>query len=144
MDFIDFLTHQQTTTLISEKVDDYALMLCDALYMNLKNQQIRSHQRSIREEVNMDYHQSKIEHIMNDGPDVEFYCKRGRKYLKLIMRDAGGQQHVHAFIDRNNGEVFKPASWQAPAKGVRFNLLLDQSREWLYEHADWAGGYLYK
>ena len=60
------------------------------------------------------------------------------------MRDAGGQQHVHAFIDRNNGEVFKPASWQAPAKGVRFNLLLDQSREWLYEHADWAGGYLYK
>jgi hypothetical protein len=144
MDFIDFLTHQQTTTLISEKVDDYALMLCDALYMNLKNQQIRSHQRSIREEVNMDYHQSKIEHIMNHGPDVEFYCKRGRKYLKLIMRDAGGQQHVHAFIDRNNGEVFKPASWQAPAKGVRFNLLLDQSREWLYEHADWAGGYLYK
>ena len=144
MDFIDFLTHQQTTTLISEKVDDYALMLCDALYMNLKNQQIRSHQRSIREEVNMDYHQSKIEHIMNHGPDVEFYCKRGRKYLKLIMRDAGGQQHVHAFIDRNNGEVFKPASWQAPAKGVRFNLLLDQSREWLYEHADWARGYLYK
>ena len=144
MDFIDFLTHQQTTTLISEKVEDYALMLCDALYMNLKNQQIRSHQRSIREEVNMDYHQSKIEHITNHGPDVEFYCKRGRKYLKLIMRDAGGQQHVHAFIDRNNGEVFKPASWQAPAKGVRFNLLLDQSREWLYEHADWAGGYLYK
>jgi len=144
MQFTDFLAHQQNTTLIAEKVEDYALMLCDALYMNLKNQQIRSHERSIREEINMDYHQSKIEHIKNHGPDVEFYCKRGRKYLKLIMRDAGGQQHVHAFIDRSNGEVFKPASWQAPAKGVRFNLLLDQSREWLYEHADWAGGYLYK
>lgn len=143
MEFTDFIPHQQNTTLTAEKVEDYTYMLCDALYMNLKNQQIRSHERSIREEINMDYHKQKIEEIKNNGPDVEFYYKRGRKYLKIIMRDAGGQQHVHAFVDRNNGEVFKPASWQAPAKGVRFNLLLEQSREWLYEHADWAGGYLY-
>jgi hypothetical protein len=132
------------TTLTAEKIADYALMLCDALYMNLKNQQIRSHQRSIREEINMDYHAQKIEHLKNHGPDVEFYLQTGRKYLKLIMRDAGGQKHVHAFIDRNNGEVFKPASWSGPVKDVRFNLTLEQSREWLYEHADWAGGYLYK
>lgn len=131
------------TTLTAEKIEDYTLMLCDALYMNLKNYQIRAHQRSIREEVNTDYHQSKIEHIMNHGVDAEFYSKRGRKYLKIIFKDAGGHQSVHAFVDRNTGEVFKPASWQAPAKGVRFNLLLQQSREWLYEHADWSGGYLY-
>ena len=131
------------TTLVAEKVEDYVVMLCDALYMNLKDQQIRSHQRSIREEINMDYHQSKIDHIMNHGIDAEFYSKRGRKYLKIIFKDAGGQQHVHAFINRNTGEVFKPASWNAPAKGVRYNLLNDESREWLYQNADWAGGYLY-
>jgi len=132
------------TTLTAEKIEDYAVMLCDALSMNLANQQIRSHQRSIREEINMDYHAQKIEQIKNNGPEVEFYITRGRRYLKLIMKDAGGQRHVHAFIDRNNGEVFKPASWTGPAKDVRFNLMLEQSREWLYEHADWAGGYLYK
>lgn len=132
------------TTLTAEKIEDYAVMLCDALTMNLQNQQIRSHQRSIREEVNMDYHASKIEEIKTNGPAVDFYIKRGRKYLKLIMKDSGGQKHVHAFIDRNTGEVYKPASWNAPFKDVRFNLCLEQSREWLYEHADWAGGYLYK
>jgi hypothetical protein len=70
------------TTLAAEKIEDYAVMLCDALYMNLKNQQIRSHQRSIREEINMDYHAQKIEEIKNHGPSVEFYFRRGRKYLK--------------------------------------------------------------
>lgn len=132
------------TTLTAEKVEDYTVMLCDALYMNLKNYQIRSHQRSIKDDVNMDYHQKKIDELKENGPDVEFYIKRGRKYLKIIFRDSGGQQSVHAFVDRNTGEVYKPASWNAPFKDVRFNLCLEQSREWLYEHADWSGGYLYK
>lgn len=132
------------TTLTAEKVEDYTVMLCDALYMNLKNYQIRSHQRSIKDDVNMDYHQKKIDELKENGPDVEFYIKRGRKYLKIIFRDSGGQQSVHAFVDRNTGEVYKPASWNAPFKDVRFNLCFEQSREWLYEHADWSGGYLYK
>ena len=41
------------------------------------------------------------------------------------------------------GELYKSASWKAPAKGVRYDLRLIEQREWLYEHADWAGGYLY-
>lgn len=136
-------TTMYNTNLTAEKIEDYAVMLCDALYMNLKNYQIRAHQRSIKDEINMDYHQKKIDEIMNHGVDAEFYVKRGRKYLKIIFKDAGGQQSAHAFVDRNNGEVFKPASWKAPAHGVRFNLMFEQSREWLYEHADWSGGYLY-
>jgi len=143
MEFADFPAYHHNTTLMQEKIEDYTLSLCDALYMNLKDQQIRSHQRSIKDEVNVDYHQQKIEHIKNHGVDVEFYYDRGRKYLKIIMRDTGGQKHVHAFVDRKTGEVFKPASWSGPAKGVRFNLMLEQGREWLLEHADWAGGYLY-
>lgn len=131
------------SNLTAEKIEDYTVMLCDALYTNFKDYQIRSHKRSIQKEVNVDYHQKKIDDILTNGAPMEFYVKRGRKYLKIIMKDSGGQQHVHAFVDRNNGEVFKPASWQAPAHGVRFNLLFEQSREWLYEHADWSGGYLY-
>jgi len=50
---------------------------------------------------------------------------------------------VHAFVDKKTGEVYKPASFKAPAKIVRFNLCLIKDREWLLENADWAGEYLY-
>ena len=54
-----------------------------------------------------------------------------------------GSRSVHAFVDKKTGEVYKPASFKAPAKIVRYNLCLINDREWLLENADWAGGYLY-
>jgi hypothetical protein len=69
------------TTLTAEQIEDYSMMLCDALVMNLKEYQIRSHKRSIANEINMDYHQQKIDEIMENGPDVEFYVK-----LLLIVK----------------------------------------------------------
>ena len=50
---------------------------------------------------------------------------------------------IHAFIDRQSGSVYKPASWKAPAKHVRYNLLDDVSYETCLHNADWAGSYLY-
>lgn len=131
------------TTLTAEQIEDYSMMLCDALVMNLKEYQIRSHKRSIANEINMDYHQQKIDEIMENGPDVEFYVKRLKKYLKIVFRDSGGQQSVHAFVDRENGNLYKPATWKAPAKHMRYCLMNEDHREWLYSNADWAGGYLY-
>ena len=55
----------------------------------------------------------------------------------------GQTESVHAFIDKKTGEVYKAASYKSPAKGVRFDLRLIEQREWLFENADWAGGYLY-
>lgn len=131
------------TTLATEKIADYTVMLCDALYMNMKNYQIRAHQRSIQNDINMDYHQQKIDEIMNRGVDVEYYVVEGKKYFKIVMRDSGGQKSAHAFVDKTTGEVYKPASWRSPAKHVRYNLTNENQREWLYENADWSGGYLY-
>jgi hypothetical protein len=131
------------TTLIAEKIEDYTVMLCDALYMNFKEYQIRAHKRSIANDINMDYHQSKIDDIMENGADMEFYVKKGKRYLKIIMKDSGGCNSAHAFVDRETGDVYKAASWKAPAKIARFSLLQDSDREWLYLHADWSGGYLY-
>jgi len=59
------------------------------------------------------------------------------------METDSGSRSVHAFVDKKTGEVYKPASFKAPAKIVRYNLLLIKDREWLLENADWAGGYLY-
>jgi hypothetical protein len=45
-------------------------------------------------------------------------------------------------VDAKTGDLLKAASWNAPAKGVRFNLLTDMKK--LEQIADYAGSYLYK
>jgi len=122
--FADFCATADARNTIELNVRKYCLMLCDALEQNFKD---RNH--------------GKVGGY--DAPVYKFVIESGRKYHKLIM-DANGSRSVHAFIDRKSGEVFKPASFKAPAKGVRFNLLLINDREWLLENADWAGGYLYQ
>ena len=85
------------------------------------------------------------EALRHNGPDgYDFYPETGRKYHKLVMVDSGGGRSVHAFIDKKTGSVLKSASWKAPAKGERYNLLIIKEREWLFENADWSGGYLYR
>ena len=41
------------------------------------------------------------------------------------MMDSNSQcESVHAFVDKKTGEVYKAASYKAPAKIVRYNLRL--------------------
>ena len=72
-----------------------------------------------------------------------FTIDPGKKYYKIIMNTGDGSRSVHAFVDKKTGEVYKAASWRGPAKHVRFDLRLIKDREYLFENADWAGGYLY-
>ena len=65
----------------------------------------------------------------------------GRRYIKIIQNHVGNTS-VHAFVDAKTGDLLKAASWNAPAKGVRFNLLTDMKK--LEQIADYAGSYLYK
>ena len=75
----------------------------------------------------------------NSSDPVRFSVELGRKYWKIIQNQGG----VHAFVDRNTGEVYKPASWRGPAKGVRYDLRIISQRDACLSNADWAGGYLY-
>ena len=87
-----------------------------------------------------------MQHFQSSHPNSDpykFYIESGRKYHKLIMETNGNSRSVHAFVDKNSGAVYKPASFKAPAKHIRFNLLDDNSRENMFERCDWAGGYLY-
>ena len=59
------------------------------------------------------------------------------------MVDGGSSRSVHAFVDKNTGELYKSSSWKSPAKGVRYDLRLIADREYLLKNADWSGGYLY-
>jgi hypothetical protein len=91
--------------------------------------------------------------VIPDVVRVKFRMESGRKYWKIIQQDYdtfrdrneyrdGG---VHAFVDKNTGEVYKPASWKSPAKIVRYDLRLIKDRLNLHNpnFTDWAGGYLY-
>ena len=85
----------------------------------------------------------------NSNTSVTFTMELGRKYWKVIQQDLRDDEYrdgsVHTFIDRNTGEVYKPASWKSPAKIVRYDLRLISDRAKLHDpkFTDWAGGYLY-
>tara|TARA_A200000159_G_scaffold127008_1_gene122451 strand:+ start:73 stop:432 length:360 start_codon:yes stop_codon:yes gene_type:complete len=115
-EFADFVATQDARNQIQLNVRKYCLMLCDCLLQDFQSK-----------------HKS----------DYKFYIESGRKYHKIVMETESGSRSVHAFVDQKTGEVYKPASFKAPAKIVRYNLLSIESREKCFERADWAGGYLY-
>jgi hypothetical protein len=132
---------QQT---IAENVYKHTLMLIEALKDNYREYSIRGHQRSAeRFDATPGYHQQKIDELKNGICPIDYQVETGKKYHKVIFVDGGGNRSVHCFIDKQNGGVFKSASWRSPAKGERYNLLLIKDREWLFENASWCGGYLY-
>jgi hypothetical protein len=50
-------------------------------------------------------------------------------------------------VDKKTGDLYKAATWSAPAKGVRFNLLSDiEKLRKIGETTNgmWASGYLYR
>lgn len=81
----------------------------------------------------------------NSAIKLVFSSLKGRKYIKVVHKYSNAAQpddySVHCFVDATTGQVFKPASWQAPAKGARYNLM--ENPELCYQRADWSGRYLY-
>ena len=97
-EFADFVATQDARNDIQLNVRKYTLMLCDCLVEDFKR---RNNARL-------------------DG--YKFYIESGRKYHKIIMETEAGSKSVHAFVDKKTGEVYKPASYKAPAKGVRYQI----------------------
>jgi hypothetical protein len=75
-------------------------------------------------------------------PDYQFTIEDGHKYAKIVQSYRGTGRSVHAFVDKRNGDVFKAASWKAPMRDARYNVMLDQ--DVLAKNADPYGSYLYK
>lgn len=79
--------------------------------------------------------------LKDKSGDTKFVVELGRKYTKVIY-ESGRSRSVHAFVDNSNGDIYKPASWNGPAKGIRYNLFADFER--LLQVCDIYGSYLYK
>ena len=147
MTFTEFKAQQDAKNTIQLNVTKWCYMLCDALRQDYIKYSIEQHERSIDyadagDVRSVRYHEACIEELKNGQCDYDYVIETGRKYHKIIM-DANGSRSVHAFVDKKTGEVYKPASFKAPAKHVRYDLCLISHREWLLENADWVGGYLY-
>ena len=123
---------QTNQTFLKTYVDDY----CKAITKNYA-----------------DYHNGRNytprENLMKFEPRV------GRNYYKIVQCEYDEQtgeyrdRSVHSFvgkIKKNLGNVYKPASWKAPAtKHVRFKFTEVKDLKFLLDsrNLDWAGGYLY-
>ena len=134
------LQAQQT---IADSVLKNTHLLIEALKDNYREYSIRGHQRYVERGESVDYHQQRIDELKNGILPIDYVIETGKKYHKVIMIDGGSSRSVHAFVDKNTGEVYKSASWKSPAKGVRYDLRLIKDREYLLKNADWSGGYLY-
>ena len=146
---------------LQRRIEDHVAKYCEALEENFKQQSIDSYKRNIREQrfpENTKYYQERLTEIENGTANLyKFDYQVGKKYIKVFnlqyqeaceyYNRKGGYRagSVTAFIDKNTGEVYKPASWKAPAKHVRYDLRLIKDREFLHNPAntDWAGGHLY-
>jgi hypothetical protein len=138
----EYSQQQEAKNDIALAVLGHTYALCEALRQNYIDYSIRSHQKFIDDADTHNYHKEQIAKLKQGTCDYEFYPETGRKYHKIIM-NANGSRSVHCFIDKKTGSVLKSASWKAPAKGERYNLLIIKEREWLFENADWSGQYLY-
>ena len=67
----------------------------------------------------------------------------GQKYIKIYDVERGSRRAIHAFIDKMTGDVLKAASFNAPAKGARGNVLDRKYMDSLRRVFDTHGGHLY-
>ncbi len=132
---------------LEERVLEWTEGLCDSLTENYKQHSIRMYQVG-----DSDYSRKQLESVENGTwKGTKFVIKNGRKYYKIMQheydtyRDINEyrESSVHAFVDKKTGEVYKPASYNSPAKHVRYDLRIIREREECLARADWAGGYLY-
>ena len=104
-----------------------------------------------------EYAREQLDAIENGTANLmKFVVKTGKRYYKIVQQEFEtwekskyyGQYRdgsVHAFVDKETGDVYKPASWAAPAKHVRFTFQNVDHLKFLLnpKNVGWAGGYLY-
>jgi len=148
---------------LQKRVENWVIDYCNALEENFKQYQIDSYMRNIDNPSSItegykSYYQEQLKKIEDGTANLyKFDYSIGKKFIKVFnlqyeeaneyYNRKGGYRagSVTAFIDKNTGEVYKPASWKAPAKHVRFDMRIIKEREFLHnpKNVDWAGGHLY-
>ena len=143
---------QTNRTFIKSYVNDYA----DAITENYRRYHIRTLKGNLHGNY-PEYAREQLDAIENGTANLyKFVVKTGKRYYKIVQQEFEtwekskyyGQYRdgsVHCFVDKETGDVFKAASWSAPAKHIRFTFQNVDHLKFLLnpDNVDWAGGYLY-
>ena len=135
-------------------IKSYTEEYCKAIAENYKIYHTRSMERMLAEDPTSTYPTEELKRIQNGTANLmKFEIREGKKYYKVVQveydtfqnRNEYRDSSVHAFVDKNTGNVYKPASWKAPAKHVRYSFQSPEDIRFLLNpiNVGWAGGYLY-
>ena len=138
---------------IEDRVADWVQTYADTITKNYRDYHIRTLKGNLSGNY-PEYAREQLDAIETGTANLYWYkIKTGKKFYKIVQMEFDTFQNrneyregsVHAFVDKKTGQVYKPASWQAPAKHVRFDLRIIKEREFLFNsnNTGWAGGYLY-
>ena len=133
------------------KVLQWTEKLCRTLEQQYKDQSLRSAIHNQKMNGTDEYLQERVRKLETEEEEsrIRFFITKGKKFYKVCMGwkqpnpQFGEDISVHAFVDKETGEVYKPAGWKQPAKHVRFDMRDETQRARMYAICDWAGGYLY-
>ena len=146
-------TSTQAKQDIETRVAGWVQTYADTITKNYREYHIRTLKGNLSGNY-PEYAREQLDAIENGTANLYWYkIKTGKKFYKIVQMEFDTFQNrneyregsVHAFVDKKTGQVYKPASWQAPAKHVRFDLRIIREREFLFnpDNTTWAGGYLY-
>lgn len=83
----------------------------------ITKEQIEQYVAEVQEAVKKEWIRNEFR--MENLPVITY--KKGKVYFKLF-RESYGSKSVHCFVD-SEGNLFKAAGWNQPAKGIRGNIL---------------------
>ena len=143
---------QTNRTFIKSYVEDYA----KAITENYRRYHIRTLNGNLSGNY-PEYAREQLDAIENGTANLMWFkVYSGKRYYKIVQQEFEtweksryyGQYRdssVHCFVDKETGDVYKPASWKAPAKHIRFTFQNVDHLKFLLnpDNVDWAGGYLY-
>ena len=136
-------------------IKDYTNLYCEAITENYRLYHIDSMERMVASEPDSSYPSEELKRIQNGTANLmKFEIREGKKYYKIVQvefdtfqgRNEYRDSSVHSFVDKNIGNVYKPASWKATHKiKVRFTFQKPEDIRFLLNpiNVGWAGGYLY-
>ena len=138
---------------IETRVAGWVQTYADTITKNYREYHIRTLKGNLSGNY-PEYAREQLDEIENGTAKLMYFkIKTGKKFYKIVQmnfdtfqnRNEYREGSVHAFVDKKTGQVYKPASWAAPAKHVRYDLRIIREREFIFNsnNTDWAGGYLY-
>ena len=143
---------QTNRTFVKSYVNDYA----NAITENYRRYHLETLNGNLHGNY-PEYAREQLDAIENGTANLmKFVVKTGKRYYKIVQQEFEtwekskyyGQYRdgsVHAFVDKETGDVYKPASWAAPAKHIRFTFQNVDHLKFLLnpKNVGWTGGYLY-